>query len=228
MPAGWMIDDQDSARNEIVARAKKLTIASDPDKASHNLGPVTLADGRVVNAWAVHSVDPVIISEDGQYVALIKRTNPPGKGMPALPGGFIDPVNGAVETAVQAAVREASEEVQIDLSQFKGITVGARNMDRPDDIRVAKSNALEGDYGIKEGDVFIVSAQPVLFIVPNHVMNSLVAGDDAEKDSAKPYKIADLKREQFGIPLHFDQIQKAVAKMAEVTAKPKHRRGPVL
>jgi len=229
MPAGWMIDANDPARLEIAERAKKLHVDSSPDKASHELGTITLSNGQKVNAWTVHSVDPVIISADGQYVVTIKRRNDPGKGKPALPGGLIDPKaggpKGSVETAIEAAVREAGEEVHIDISKAKATVIGARNMDRPDDIRIARGDGLFKAYGIKDGEAFMVSAQPVLFIVPGLSQEMINAGDDAEEGSAKLVKISDLKKEDFGIPLHYDEIMQAV-KAATVVSKPKVNKGP--
>jgi hypothetical protein len=133
---GWMIGDRDPARLEITQRAKKLGITGSPDKAAHALGPITLADGTSVQAHVVHAVDPVIT--DGTYVVMINRRNDPGKGKPALPGGFIDPAYGTgpsngigVESAIQAAAREAMEEVGVDLGKSHATLVGTRNMDRP-------------------------------------------------------------------------------------------------
>ena len=97
----WTIDKADPARLEIVERAKTLGITGTPDKAAHGLGSTTLADGKVVQAHVVHAVDPIIT--DGHEVVLINRKNAPGKGKPALPGGFLDPTKGGgVELAVQA------------------------------------------------------------------------------------------------------------------------------
>ena len=67
------------------------------------------------------TADSVIINEglDGIKIALIKRSD---NGLWALPGGFIDPE----ETAYEAAIREASEEANIDLNglQFEKIYDG--------------------------------------------------------------------------------------------------------
>jgi ADP-ribose pyrophosphatase YjhB (NUDIX family) len=225
MPSGWMIDENDPACQILVARAEGLHVASSPNKAAHSLGAVTLANGKVVKAWLVHSVDPVIT--DGEYVVMIDRLNPPGQGLPALPGGLIDPKEGGgVETAVEAAVREAGEEVKIDVSKAKATVVGARNVNRADDVRVAQGNHLE-KYGIKEGDIFMVSAQAVRFDVPGLSKITLHAGDDAKKGSARLVKISSLTRESCGIPLHFDEIMQAVPKgRAAAPAKPKPARKP--
>lgn len=205
-PGGsWMIDNNDPARLEIVERAKKLGITGSPDQAAHAVGTITLADGRVVNAHVVHAVDPVIT--DGNELVMINRKNDPGMGKPALPGGLIDPTKGGgVESAVQAAAREAAEEAGIDLENAKATLIGIRNMDRPFDVRVATNNALEEKYGIKEGDIFMVSTQAVRFDVPDLSHTRLIAGDDALPGTARRVEIKSLTRDVVGIPDHFDMV----------------------
>lgn len=203
---GWMIDNNDPARVVIVERAKGLGITGSPDKAAHALGVITLADGRQVGAHVVHAVDPIIT--DGNELVMINRKNDPGIGKPALPGGLIDPTKGeGVESAVQAAAREAAEEAGIDLTRAKATLIGTRNMDRPFDVRVATNNGLEAKYGIKEGDIFMVSTQAVRFDVPDLSRTSLIAGDDALPGSARRVKIDTLNRDSFGIPDHFYMVR---------------------
>jgi hypothetical protein len=226
----WMIDKNDPARLEIVERAKTLGITGTPEKAAHALGDITLADGRVVKAHVVHAVDPIIT--DGEYVVMINRVNPPGQGLPALPGGLIDPTKGGgVESAVQAAAREAMEEASADLKHAKATLVGTRNMDRPYDVRVATSDGLEEKYGIKKGDIFMVSTQAVRFEVPDLKNFALEAGDDALPGTARPVKASSLTRESVGIPDHYDMIVQALPEVfgqaapAAVTP-PKKASGP--
>jgi pyruvate/2-oxoglutarate dehydrogenase complex dihydrolipoamide acyltransferase (E2) component len=114
-----------------------------------------------------------------------------------------------VESAIQAAAREAAEEVGIDLHQAKATLIGRRNMNRPFDVRVAANGALEEKYGIKEGDVFMVSTQAVRFDVPDLAKTRLVAGDDAAPGSARRVKIDSLTRDSMGIPDHFAMIEAA-------------------
>jgi 8-oxo-dGTP pyrophosphatase MutT (NUDIX family) len=215
---GWMIDTDDPARLEIVERAKTLEITGSPDKAAHALGTITLADGKVVQAHVVHAVDPVIT--DGTHVVMINRKNDPGMGKPALPGGLIDPAKGGgVESAIQAAAREAMEEVGIDLGKAQSTLIGTRNMDRPFDVRVAANDSLKEKYGIKEGDIFMVSTQAVRFDVPDLVNTSLTAGDDAAPGSARRVRIDSLTRNAVGIPDHFDMIIAALAR-TDIGARP--------
>lgn len=203
MMASWLIDAQDPARFEIVKRAQTLGITGNPDKAAHPLGPITLADGRTVNAHVVHAVDPII--SDGVEIVMINRKHDPGMGKPALPGGFLDPTRGGVETAVQAAIREAMEEVGIELGD--GELIGRRNFNRPFDVRVAKSELPQ--YGIAVGDVFMVSTQAVRFDVPDLARTALVAGDDAEPGSARRVKIESLTKESVGVVDHYDMVAAA-------------------
>lgn len=208
--AGWMIDKDDPARLEIVKRAQALGITGSPDQASHALGQITLADGKKVTAHVVHAVDPIIT--DGEEVVMINRSNEPGKGKPALPGGFMDPVKGGgVESPVRAATREAMEEVNVKL-EGSGTVIGTRNMNRPFDVRVAQKPLPQ--YGINEGDIFMVSTQAVRFDVPDLANTTLKAGDDAMPGSARRVAISTLTRESVGVPDHFDMIQEAVKQQA--------------
>ena len=212
--ATWMIDDNDPARLEIARRAKALGITGTPDKASHPLGEITLADGTTVNAHVVHAVDPIIT--DGEYIVMINRKQDPGRGKPALPGGFIDPTQGGgVESAIQAATREAAEEAGIDLKKATTQLIGTRNMDRPFDVRVAANDGLEEKYGIKKGDVFMVSTQAVRFDLPDLASASLIAGDDAMTGSARIVRVDSLTRNSVAIPDHFDMIVSAFTNRAQ-------------
>jgi 8-oxo-dGTP pyrophosphatase MutT (NUDIX family) len=212
----WMIGESDPARLEIVRRAVALGITGTPSQASHVLGEITLADGRKVRAHVVHAIDPIIT--DGDSVVLINRKHPPRQGMPALPGGFMDPTQGGgIETAIQAAAREAMEEVGISLGEGK--LIGMRNMNRPHDVRIATNTGgpsgqqaldeLYRKYGIREGDIFMVSTQAVRFDVPNLKQTNLNAGDDALPGSARRVLVASLTREMFGITDHYDMIMQA-------------------
>jgi 8-oxo-dGTP diphosphatase len=59
------------------------------------------------------TVDAVILGENS--IVLVKRRNPPFKGMWALPGGFVE----CGETVEEAAVREAKEETGLDVGVVK-------------------------------------------------------------------------------------------------------------
>lgn len=190
-------------RAEIIARAKALGITGTPDKSTHPLGDIETLDG-VRHAHVVHAVDAII--SDGASVVLINRSNPPGVGKPALPGGFIDPrADGLVEGAVQAAAREALEEAGIQLSG--GRLIGTRNFDRPGDIRVAWNDMPA--RGIEKDDVFLVSTQGVHFVAPDLAATHLIAGDDAAPGSARRVPLSALRRGDMGIGDHYDMIKAA-------------------
>lgn len=220
----WMIDEKDPARLEIVERALKLGITGSPDKAAHALGKITLASGKIVHAHVVHAVDPIIT--DGEQIVMINRRNDPGMGKPALPGGLIDPAKGGgVESAVQAAGREAAEETGSDLRKCKAALIGKRNFNRPFDVRVAIDNGLYEKYGIKKGDIFLVSTQAVRFEVPNLSRTRLVAGDDAEPGTARRVDVKSITPETVGIPDHYDMIREAFREepsAARTTRRPAH------
>lgn len=59
------------------------------------------------------TVDALIIYEG--KIVLIRRRNPPFKGLYALPGGFVE----VGETVEQAAIREAREETGLDIRLIK-------------------------------------------------------------------------------------------------------------
>jgi len=60
----------------------------------------------VLKRFELHSTVAIVAKHKGKYL-LVKRANKPFKGYWAVPGGHIDPG----ESAYEAAVREAKEEV---------------------------------------------------------------------------------------------------------------------
>lgn len=205
----------DAERAEIVRRAENLGITGTPDRASHALGPLTRADGTMLQTHVVHAVDAVIT--DGTSVVVINRKNPPGQGLPALPGGFLDPqANGGAENALAAAAREALEEAGITLKG--GILIGVRNCNRPSDIRFAWNDLPA--YGICKDDAFLVSTQAVRFDVPNLADTRLEAGDDALPGSARRIPLSALSAELIGVRDHYDMILAALAARRTCTHAP--------
>ena len=203
-----MIPKDDPARIAIAKRALELGINDDPDTAVHSLGQFYLVNGLKVNGFVVHAADVII--EDGKLIVMINRKNEPGMGKLCLPGGFLDPIpGGGAESTVQAAVREAKEEVGINL--VKGEVIGTRNMYRPFDVRIAQSYMPQ--YGIKKDDIFMVSTQAVRFHVDNLTKYKPVAGDDALAGSAQKVKITSLTRDNVGIPDHFNMIAQALPEL---------------
>ncbi|MBP7483785.1 MAG: bifunctional nicotinamide-nucleotide adenylyltransferase/Nudix hydroxylase [Aquabacterium sp.] len=86
-------------------------------------------------AWSAAPYPPVFVTVDAvvrcaDKVLLIKRGQPPGVGLHAVPGGFIE----QRETAYQSAIRELREETQLDLppSTLKAALKGGAVFDHPD------------------------------------------------------------------------------------------------
>jgi bifunctional NMN adenylyltransferase/nudix hydrolase len=85
--------------------------------------------------WAGSPYPPVFVTVDAvvrgaEQVLLIRRGRAPGKGLLAVPGGFIE----QRETAYQSAVRELQEETGFSLlpSEMEHALKGARVFDHPD------------------------------------------------------------------------------------------------
>lgn len=89
---------------------------------------------RYKASWSASPFPPTFVTADcvvvqGGHVLLVKRGRSPGKGLGALPGGFI----GAHETLQDAAVRELIEETNIDVppGALHGSIVASRTFDYP-------------------------------------------------------------------------------------------------
>lgn len=68
-------------------------------------------------SWGVAPYPPIFVTCDtliqhGRHLLLIRRGGQPGVGLWALPGGFVEPD----ETLLQSAVREVAEETHLDLT----------------------------------------------------------------------------------------------------------------
>jgi len=148
------------------------------------------------------------------FLVLIIRKHNPGAGLKALPGGFMDPVQGiagaiVAEKAATAALREATEETGISKSVLEAaqvISVGHRSYDRPFDIRVAWGD-MPGT-SIKKGDFFAVSTQAFCVKTTqdlSHVF--LKAGDDAK--AVVVARISSLTPDEFGVADHLAMIEAA-------------------
>lgn len=85
--------------------------------------------------WATAPYPPVLVTVDavvrvGDHVLLIRRGRSPGKGLLAVPGGFIE----QRETAYQSAVRELQEETGFELlpQEMEHACKAMRIFDHPD------------------------------------------------------------------------------------------------
>jgi ADP-ribose pyrophosphatase YjhB (NUDIX family) len=202
-----------SMQKEIITRAVDGNFGDNPNQAVHSLGTVKTPDGREVAVHLRHAADAVLLDEFG-HVVLVTRKHNPGAGLKALPGGFMDPVQGSggtsvAEHSVTAALREATEETGISkrlLEEAEIIPVGHRSYNRPFDIRVAWGDIAGTD--IKKGDFFAVSTQAFRVKTTQDLSRvSLKAGDDAK--GVLVARISDLTPKDFGIADHLATIQAA-------------------
>jgi ADP-ribose pyrophosphatase YjhB (NUDIX family) len=195
-----------SLQAEIIARVLAGNFGDAPDAPVHALGPLTLPDGTAVACFVRHAADAVI-TDAANNVVLITRRNEPGIGKLALPGGFMDEVDGVVETPRATAMREAVEETRINPALLRHpASLGPRRYARPFDIRAAW-NHLPGT-SIKPGDLFMVSTQGFSFTLPDLTTITLNAGDDAA--AVRVLNIATLTPDQFAVPDHLPMIHQAL------------------
>ncbi|MEM8793972.1 MAG: NUDIX domain-containing protein [Pseudomonadota bacterium] len=128
------------------------------------------------------TADAVVIQSG--HILLVERGNLPGKGLLALPGGFLDPD----ETIRDAAVRELKEETAI--SDHKGEIPPAMLASFIDDTRTRvfdqPNRSLRGRI-ITHAYLFRLPERRKLF--------SVKGGDDAK--TAHWYRVGDLRPEQF-------------------------------
>jgi 8-oxo-dGTP pyrophosphatase MutT (NUDIX family) len=177
--ANNMIVDPD-LQARLVNMALAAGLGDSPGVISSFIGRVGLPDGSARGFFIRHAADAVL-SDAGGNVVLITRLHPPGQGMLAIPGGFLDLVNGVCETAVAAARRELREETGIAgeiVAAAALLGVGSRRYQRGFDLRVAWNDLP--DAGISRGNVFMVSTQPVYLRTAVDLRGlALRAGDDA-------------------------------------------------
>lgn len=180
----------------------KILVANLPDRPTEPataLGRIVLPDGTTRRLFVRFAADAVF-TDAAKNLVLITRRHKPGAGHLAIPGGFLDMVNGKCEDPVTAARRELFEETGIDQTLIQAATltlVGWRRYDRPFDIRAAWTDIPDTD--IKQGDLFMASTQPVYFRTDADLTRArLEAGDDAS--AARVVNMADLDQTSLGIP----------------------------
>ncbi len=128
-------------------------------------------------AWANAPYPPTFMTVDAVltcsgHVLLVKRRAQPGKGLWALPGGFV----GQTETTEQAMIRELREETRVKIlsSVLRGSIKACRLFDHPD--RSLRGRTLTHAFHID---------------FPSGQLPEVKGGDDAEK--AKWFPIAELE-----------------------------------
>src|SRR6058998_4379503 len=95
-------------------RATRTPSASRTSTAS---GCPPASDAMVAGAHPSVAVDGIIL-QDGKLVA-VRRMNEPYRGMPALPGGFVE----LGETTVEAVLREVREETGLETQVLRLVGV---------------------------------------------------------------------------------------------------------
>lgn len=130
--------------------------------------------------------DAVVVQSG--HILLIKRRANPGKGLWALPGGFVN----QDETVKDAAIRELKEETKIDvpIPVLNGSISGSQVFDNPH--RSARGRTITHAFHIE--------------LKPTTSLPKIKGSDDAEK--ASWVKLSDIKREMlfddhFHIISHF-------------------------
>ena len=136
-------------------------------------------------AWSAAPYAPVFVTADavviqGAHVLLIRRKERPGRGLWALPGGFLE----QDEFIVDAAVRELREETGIALpeAELRRSTVASRVFDAP-------FRDMRGRF---------VTHATLLHLRPPEPALPKVSGDD-DADAARWVPLEQLRRdEMFG------------------------------
>ena len=144
-----------------------------------------------------HTVDACVIQTG--YILLVKRRSRPGKGLLALPGGFLDPR----ERLVDAAIRELREETKIKVPEavLRGSLKYKDNFDYPD--RSLRGRTITTAF---------------LFHLPDFVVDGKInlpevkGSDDAEKAMWVPLDTALNSPENF-FEDHFDIIENFLGKL---------------
>jgi bifunctional NMN adenylyltransferase/nudix hydrolase len=116
-------------------------------------------------SWSTAPYPPIFVTTDAivvcqSHILLIKRKDHPGKGLYALPGGFVEPG----EWLQNALVRELIEETQIDVTaeELKASLITFRPFDYPTRSQIGRVITHAG-----------------LIKLANHVLPKITGSDDA-------------------------------------------------
>jgi bifunctional NMN adenylyltransferase/nudix hydrolase len=144
-----------------------------------------------------HTVDACVIQTG--YVLLVRRRSRPGKGLWALPGGFLN----ANERLLTGAIRELKEETKLKVPEavLKGSVKYNKNFDHPD--RSLRGRTITTAF---------------LFVLPDFVTDGKInlpevkGSDDAEKAMWVPLDTA-LNSPSLFFEDHYDIIETFVGKL---------------
>lgn len=151
--------------------------------------------------WQVAPFPPVFVTTDALivqagHILLIQRKRPPGKGLWALPGGFLD----QNESLAQCAVRELKEETQFSISsdELMGYLKLVRTFDHP--LRSSRGRTITHLH---------------YFDLPGDRVSRVSASDDAANAKWVPiFDVAQMEDEFFED--HFHMIQSALKARSEL------------
>ena len=157
-------------------------------------------------AWSVsphppifQTVDSVIIQTG--HILLVKRRNAPGKGLWALPGGYLN----QYEWMLDGAIRETYEETKLDVP--KPVLYGSL---KDDHIFEAPGRSNRGR----------VVTRAFLFKLPDYVVDGKISlpkvkgEDDAEK--AKWFPLSEVKgMSEYLFEDHYDIVEVMIARLKE-------------
>jgi ADP-ribose pyrophosphatase YjhB (NUDIX family) len=195
-------EDRKTITAMAVSYATRNNIGADPTKPAEHIGWF-----GSVKVHMVHASDPIIT--DGTLFVAVVRTDSEGMDKVALPGGFMD--DG--ETAIQTSRREGLEETGFETQNAE--VIGQRIFDGSRSIRVADPKLdIDGTMaklGIKEGEIFVVSAQPVLHYVADLSKSEVKAGADV-----KAARVIPIEGAVFSIPDHKAMVENALKRVAEI------------
>lgn len=143
-------------------------------------------------SWAAAPYPPVLVTVDcvvkcRDRVLLIRRGQAPGKGLYAVPGGFLE----QRETTQQAALRELEEETHLDLpsAELRACLAAAEVFDHPD--RSQRGRTITHGYFFDLGD---------------RELPQVRADDDAEAVEWTPIAAICAREDQF-LDDHFQMLE---------------------
>lgn len=153
-------------------------------------------------AWSSAPYPPVFVTVDGfvrckEHLLLVQRGHRPGKGLWALPGGFVEPR----DTLWQSCLRELQEETRFPLSeaQLRERLQGVEVFDHPD--RSLRGRTITHVHALDLGDA------------PGTALPPVTGGDDAALARWVPIQDLPAMESQF-FEDHFHVVRRCMERFA--------------